>query len=78
MDIVYINDKRNQNFVMNNQNQYLIRTLNLNTWNDGHIISNKNINPHLIKKINNWYFIILPDGSQITTLKMKNELKNLL
>jgi len=58
--ITYKNDKQINNDV-------LIRTLNIREWKYGHREAISKDKPYLCYSNNkNWYFIVLPDGTQIT------------
>ena len=61
-------DSNNNNIIrLNNIIPFIIKTLNMKEWEDGRIKA-VNLNGPIICNIKsgNWYFIIHPDGTQIT------------
>ena len=80
MDIILQIIKPNSNTITYNNgnkvsNKLLIKTLNMKEWEDGRIKAVNSNGPIICNiKTGNWYFIIHPNGTQITC-KFNNYLK---
>ena len=79
--IIYINNSNGNNSIFPNNyhlNNMLIKTLNLEKWNYGHLIATNTNKPFLTCQNNNWYFISLPDGTQIISKNIPKQILKLL
>lgn len=79
--IIYINNTIGYNTIYPNNyhiQNMLIKTLNLEQWNYGHLTANRIQKPFLTGQNKNWYFISLPDGTQITCKNIPKQLLKLL